>query len=512
MQNYLNKRNILLSLLFILSFFLRLYKISEIPSGFFCDEAAIGYNAYKLLTTGRDEYGKSWPVFFRSFGDFRTPIPIYSNILSVAAFGLNEFAVRFTTVIYGTATVLVVFFLAEALEGTLVGFASAFLLGISPWHIHLSRWGSEYTFFSFFFALGLLWFIRALGRPKLLLISFAAFGLALYTYYSSWIVTPVFMVIIVIYWITNKKSLKNYLYLSIALIVFFIIFFPLLKGVKEGYALTRWQSTQRTDVKPDEIFAKFEKYYTDHFGGQFLFLSGDIGYPGHFITRHSLRGMGELYMFQLILVVGGMLLALVSPRREWLLIYLLLFIYPLPGSISLDGPSATRSIIGVLPLTLFSGFCMGKIISLVRRSFCAKVTMVFLMVLIMGNLQNYLWYYYAEYPKYSSDYWGWQWGPKDIIKYFITVEYKYDELYYSGEANAPQIFLPFYTIDRKLGCRNCYAGDISHRDVKKKQLFVASPGALTEWGKRIDNPPYSVVKNFFYPNGEIAFQAVEYSK
>ena len=61
--NKLSSTTILLSII-ILAFILRIYKLAEIPPGFYADEASIGFNAYKILTTLRDEHGKFLPLFF----------------------------------------------------------------------------------------------------------------------------------------------------------------------------------------------------------------------------------------------------------------------------------------------------------------------------------------------------------------------------------------------------------------------------------------------------------------
>ena len=50
---------------------LRLMKFPAVPGGLNRDEAALGYNAFSLLETGKDEWGKQWPIVFRSFGDYK---------------------------------------------------------------------------------------------------------------------------------------------------------------------------------------------------------------------------------------------------------------------------------------------------------------------------------------------------------------------------------------------------------------------------------------------------------
>src|SRR2546423_2330350 len=47
------------------------------PVGFSIDESSICYNAYTVSQSGCDEYGVSWPLFFRAFGEYKNPTLIY---------------------------------------------------------------------------------------------------------------------------------------------------------------------------------------------------------------------------------------------------------------------------------------------------------------------------------------------------------------------------------------------------------------------------------------------------
>ena len=102
------KKYIPIALIISLAFFLRIYQIASSPPGLYSDETSYGYNAYSLLKTGKDEYGKSWPMTFKSFGDFKPPMTAWLTIPSIAVFGLNEFSVRLPSVLAGTITVLIV--------------------------------------------------------------------------------------------------------------------------------------------------------------------------------------------------------------------------------------------------------------------------------------------------------------------------------------------------------------------------------------------------------------------
>src|SRR3989338_88548 len=93
-------KNILISDL-ILAAALRLFGLTRYPAGLNADEAALGYNAYSLLLTGKDEHGHSWPVNLESFGDFKPAGYAYLLIPFIKIFGLTEFAVRLPSAIFG---------------------------------------------------------------------------------------------------------------------------------------------------------------------------------------------------------------------------------------------------------------------------------------------------------------------------------------------------------------------------------------------------------------------------
>ena len=96
------KKYILLFLILILATVLRVWNITSSPSGLNADEAALSYNAYSLMLTGRDEHGHPWPVNLESFGDFKPAGYAYILIPFIKVFGLTEFAVRLPSIILST--------------------------------------------------------------------------------------------------------------------------------------------------------------------------------------------------------------------------------------------------------------------------------------------------------------------------------------------------------------------------------------------------------------------------
>ena len=107
----LRKKLLLLSVL-VLASFLRLFCLGGYPS-LNADEAAIGYNAWSLIQTGKDEHGNSWPIHFKSFGDFKPGGYFYIVLPFVKLLGLNEWAVRLPSALMATATIYLVYLLAK---------------------------------------------------------------------------------------------------------------------------------------------------------------------------------------------------------------------------------------------------------------------------------------------------------------------------------------------------------------------------------------------------------------
>src|SRR5512142_864595 len=98
-MNKFSKNFLFLILILILAGFLRLWQLGQAPPSPDWDEAALGYNAYSILKTGRDEYGTKFPLTLRSYDDYKPPLYAYITIPSVAVFGLNVWSVRLPSVI-----------------------------------------------------------------------------------------------------------------------------------------------------------------------------------------------------------------------------------------------------------------------------------------------------------------------------------------------------------------------------------------------------------------------------
>ncbi len=135
----INNTIIYLVVIIAITTLLRLLFLDTIPSGFSCDEAANGYEAYSILETMRDRYGKFMPLFLKILGnDYRESLYIFIIVPFIKIFGLNEFGTRFPAAQCGILTVISVYYFVKESFNKRIGLISALLLAINPWHIQFS--------------------------------------------------------------------------------------------------------------------------------------------------------------------------------------------------------------------------------------------------------------------------------------------------------------------------------------------------------------------------------------
>jgi len=73
---------------------IHLVGLSNIPPGLSNDEANIGYEAWSIATTGKDQWGNFFPIVFQGFGNWSLPVYIYLTVPFVWILGPTVPAVR----------------------------------------------------------------------------------------------------------------------------------------------------------------------------------------------------------------------------------------------------------------------------------------------------------------------------------------------------------------------------------------------------------------------------------
>jgi len=424
----------------------RVYRLGEVPGGLFCDEAALGYNAFTLANWGRDEHGVMLPAFVWSFGGYKNPIFIYVCAIFVKILGLSEFSTRLPSVFFGVATIIGIFFLARELWGKVAAVFAAFFLAVTPWHIHFSRIAFELISFPCLFIFGLLFMIRGLryqGRNWLYAAIFIA--LTFYSYAIAFIFVPLFsLAFCVLYW---RELWARRRALAIPASIFLIlvtrvIVFKLVNGRDSNYfENVTWIFSDPTPI------VTFFKYYLKFFSPSFLFRNGDP------IIRHSVQVYGELPDNSWPLVIVALISLCIPISRVNLLILSWVLLYPLGATIMNEIPSASRSFIGSPIAALLVGHLIGRVYAVFARSKHRRLATFVrftlgptVAALLVFDLVTYMSIYFNEwYPRSARGTNGFQFGYRDALAYVKEHKHEYSNIRFTAvDVNVPYIFTYFY--------------------------------------------------------------------
>ena len=201
-------------LLGVFIFITRFAYLSTIPDGLSIDEVDIGYNAYSILKTGKDEWGIKLPLLFKSIGDYKPPVLVYSVVPFLKLFGLTELAVRLPVALFSSATIIALFFLCRqyifSSKYKEASWIVAFILSLLPWHVFYSRSSFEAIIGVFFVVINFYFWFSFLAKPTLLKIWFIFMDTILGA--ASYHSTKMFLPLIDLFFlITNIPLLKQFI-------------------------------------------------------------------------------------------------------------------------------------------------------------------------------------------------------------------------------------------------------------------------------------------------------------
>lgn len=199
-----DKYNVAFLIILIIAILSRIILIDKYPNGIHEDEAGMMYDAYCLAEYGTDRYLNENPVYLINFGGGQSVL--YAAIASffIKIFGLSVFAVRLPAAIFSIITIILAFLLAKKYIGKKFALVLAFLITICPWHIMQSRWGLDCNLLPAFIMISVYSLLNS-KKDWHYIITGIFWGLTLYTYALSYIMLPVFFIVLCGYLLYVKK-------------------------------------------------------------------------------------------------------------------------------------------------------------------------------------------------------------------------------------------------------------------------------------------------------------------
>jgi 4-amino-4-deoxy-L-arabinose transferase-like glycosyltransferase len=361
----------ILLVLFTAGLIFRTFRLGDRPLGFTWDEAALGYNAYSLLLTGKDEHGVTIPMVFESFSDYKPGLYIYLIVPLISLFGLSEFSTRAASAILGALCVVLIFLFSRKFLPTRHCLSISFLVSVNPWLLHFSRGAWEANV-----ALSLSLSAITLFIYRKFYLSAIFFGLTLYTYQGSKLFTPLLLLSLV--FVGLKQIKMSYLLRPMTLLL--IIVLPLLLGLSTESGRLKVQSVfsyRRSSQAIENILMQdgaksldvsyflfhteildqlrgITQRYLNHFSPQYLFFTGDWS-----SLRHSDSYQGYFYITEILTILIGAVVCIRRYPKLSKLLFLWLFLAPLPAALSRDIVSGVRSLPLSIPILIFSGIGLG---------------------------------------------------------------------------------------------------------------------------------------------------------
>lgn len=547
-KNMISKNRCIVIILLI-AVFLRFYKLGSIPPHLTPDEASLGYNAYSILKTGRDEYGEILPLIFKAFGEFKLGLYIYLTVPFVAVFGLNEWAVRLPSALAGVLSIYLIYLIIGKFfrNSKLSANFAALILAINPWHIHLSMGAWEVNVSLFLTLCGIYLFLQAFDGVKnkfFLIPSSISFALTLLAYQGAKLSTLTIVLVLAILYRRKILSFdKKVIFVSmvLGLIVIFPVVASFFQGKTGRLSVFSVFSYPRSEAYLKNILDQasvnrgslvYNLFYSEplnfgrailgrwfnHFSARFLFFEGDWQNP-----RHSAPNHGMLLLTDLIfLVLGFYALAKKGVDKATLFFVSWLILAPLPAVLSRDQVQAVRAFNTLVPLTVITatGVCWfwGKFKKL-------RFLPVFLYLI---SFIYFLDAYFVHLPIHSSR--QWSYGYREMVKLITPIQQKFEIIKIQQSYEQPYIYFLFYQkyppekYQEQARLKESEYGDVGQIEKLDNIYFTSIDWHVNRYEKGVlfvgdaihipkeeseDKSLFNLIGEINYLDGNSAFRAVE---
>ncbi len=385
-MSHSNKLKLAILLLILgMAIFMRFAGLRIIPPGLYPDEAMNGNNALEVLKSGLPWYS-GFKVFYPE-NNGREGLFINIQALMLKVLGNEPWALRVVSAIFGTLTVLALYFLAKELfaqkqeeksiepgekqnnasdflnhTSNLLPLLTTFFLATSYWHITFSRIGFRAISAPFFLTLAVWGLVRGLrtGSIPALIVGGLSFGLGFNTY-ISYRLTPLIIAIPIIIalkeWWKNKGNTERKC-APCAILLF--LFFAFIAVLPLGLYYIKHPADFMGRAGQVSIFNTTSPI-------QAFFLStaktlGMFNIVGDCNWRHNYACWPELWPPVGLLFLLGIGISLRTfwkknfiAKRSALLLLVWLVVTLLPAMLSGEGvPHALRTLLAVIPAAAFA--------------------------------------------------------------------------------------------------------------------------------------------------------------
>lgn len=401
----------ILCLLAIILFgsYLRLVNLEMNPNGLYVDEASTGYNAWSILLTGKDEYGKDYPLFFRFLGSYTLPLYTYLTSISIHYLGFNITAIRLVSAISGILLIPLVFLFIKKLnisKNWMLPFLGAFFLAVSPWSIFYSRVGYETNLAFFIYALGLLFLWLSISKKWWIIPACGLLAVSTYTYQTERLLAPLTLISFIFLFKDDFLKKENRKIIITGFIIFLIILSPQISllftpaSSARGFGLFYDEAIANKAKEMGIVLAFLREFFSQYFS---YFSPRNLFFQTDSDLQRSLPELSTFYPWMIFLFIPGIYVLIKDINKvvkKFILMCLILT--PIPASLAGDPFSTQRALPLLLPVTLIIIIGLDKLLTTRHRA-------LFLGCVIVLSISSML-YLYRSYgvllPNERARIWG----------------------------------------------------------------------------------------------------------
>ncbi|RLC34912.1 hypothetical protein DRH14_01980 [Candidatus Shapirobacteria bacterium] len=454
----LKKINFLIFIVILsLTFFLRFYKLNQLPPSLNWDEISHGYNAYSILKTGRDQWGTKYPLFnFRAYGDYPTTLNLYLSIPLIKLFGLDVWTTRFPSAFLSVLITIPLYFLAKLFfKKQKSVFLFLVLNSLSPWSLFPGRAVFQSTVASFFFISGLTALAYSLKKQSapLSLISAIALGLSQYSYHNTRLIVPILIPTILFIYKNLSFNLyrKNKKITILAILIFAFLTIAQIINLTSpsSQARSRWTFLLNPDAinlinfhrgqshlspflarlahnKVTYFVPRFLNNYLNFLNPYLLFFEGTGNH------QFNLPHTGILFSVCLPFFYLSFVKFFKLPKQSKLVFLSYFLISLLPSAITYGDFPIIRAM-SLLPLPYLMITAGLEQLSLAFWPF---------VLVLIFQFQTYWHQYNHNYPIHNSQ--SWQYGYRQAIEYVKNNYSNYQHIILTKKYGEPHQFILFY--------------------------------------------------------------------
>lgn len=213
----------------------RIVGLGTYPGGTYTDEAYGAYASYALMTEGICDRGYPFPVYLVAWGSGMSALYSYWGAFLFKILGVSTLVYRLPQAIMSVAGIVALYYLVKELWDEKFARVAALALTVVPIHLMMGRFGLDANMAPNMFVVAVAFLVAGLRKKSKYLVPAAIFmGLTLYCYALTWIMIPLFLVLLfVLVW----KQIPKDKHTLIAVVVLALIALPLIwfLGVNLGF-------------------------------------------------------------------------------------------------------------------------------------------------------------------------------------------------------------------------------------------------------------------------------------